>query len=251
MKSSITTPLVSVVIPAYRCSETIQKAIDSVLIQSVPLELIIINDCSPEDLDTVIMPYLVKENVIYLRNDHNMGVAKSRNRGVRKARGNYIAYLDADDYWTDDKLEKQLYVMEEKKCVLCYTARELFDSSGESIGKIIPVREEINYGQLLYHNSINCSSVLILAKVAKEFPMERDDAHEDYLTWLRILKKYKKAYGINEPLLKYRLSAGGKSSNKLKSAKMTYQVYRIMELGRIRSIFYFITYILNGIRKHI
>jgi len=251
MKRSTTTPLVSVVIPAYRCRETIQKAIDSVLMHNVLLEVIIINDCSPEDLDTIVKPYQAMENVIYLKNDDNMGVASSRNRGVLKARGKYIAYLDADDYWTDDKLEKQLYVIEQKKCVLCYTARELVDAYGESTGKVIPVKESLTYKQLLYHNAINCSSVLLLTEAAREFPMERDDVHEDYLTWLRILKKYKKAFGINEPLLKYRLSIGGKSRNKLKSAKMTYGVYRLMGLGMIRSIAYFITYVISGIRKYV
>jgi len=244
-------PLVSVIIPAFRCRQTIQKAIDSVLCQNVSLELIIINDNSPEDLDTVFVRYSDRENISYLKNDSNLGVAESRNRGIQKARGKYIAFLDADDYWDNGKLAKQLYKMKQEKCVLCYTARELINESGESTGKIISVPEKLDYKHLLYHNSINCSSVLLLTKVAREFPMERDDVHEDYLTWLRILKKYKKACGINEPLLKYRLSAEGKSRNKLKSAKMTYGVYRLAGLGRIRAAFYFFTYMMNGIRKYL
>ena len=80
--------------------------------------------------------------------------------------------------------------------------------------------------------------------------MEHDDSHEDYITWLKILKKYGNAVGINKPYLKYRLSEGGKSRNKLKSAKMTYKVYRYSGFGRLKSLLFFASYALNGIWKY-
>lgn len=82
-----------------------------------------------------------------------------------------------------------------------------------------PVREEITYRSLLRHNCINCSSVLVRTQAAREFPMCHEDSHEDYIAWLGILKKYKRAVAVNEPLLKYRLTGSGKSGNKIKSAK--------------------------------
>lgn len=109
--------------------------------------------------------------------------------------------------------------MERTGCVLSCTARELMTPQGELTGRIIPVKEEITYRDLLHHNSINCSSVVLKTEVAKNYPMEHDDSHEDYITWLKILQKYKKACGIREPLLKYRLSNQGKSGNKLQSAR--------------------------------
>lgn len=242
--------LVSVVIPAYNCEKYIDKAIDSVLMQRVSLELIVINDCSTDETEAVIRRYQDNPLVRYVRNEKNLGVAETRNRGVRLARGNYVAFLDSDDWWEPDKLEKQLEMIEREHVVLCSTARALVDSDGKMIGKVIPVKEKIFYRDLLRHNSINCSSVLLLRKVALEFPMEHEDSHEDYITWLRILKKYKVACAVNEPLLKYRLSATGKSGTKWESAKMTFKSYRYMGFGLVKSILCFCSYVLHGLWKY-
>ena len=108
----------------------------------------------------------------------------------------------------------------------------------------------VYYKELLKHNSINCSSVLIQTEVAKEFPMHHEDSHEDYIMWLEILKKYGKACAVNEPLLKYRLSNKGKSGSKLNSAKMTFKVYRYMGFGMIQSLVCFVSYAFNGVWKY-
>jgi teichuronic acid biosynthesis glycosyltransferase TuaG len=121
---------------------------------------------------------------------------------------------------------------------------------GKLTGWVIPVKEKISYGELLKHNSINCSSVLIRAEVAREFPMEHDDSHEDYILWLRVLKKYGYACAVNEPLLKYRLSNTGKSGNKFRSARMTYRVYRHMGFGLVKSCCLFVRYAFHGIKKY-
>ena len=126
----------------------------------------------------------------------------------------------------------------------------LRNPDGSSMNKIIPVTEEITYRTLLCHNCINCSSVLLLKEVALEFPMEHEDSHEDYIMWLRVLKKYKRAAAVNEPLLKYRLTTKGKSGNKLQSAKMTYRVYRYAGFGRIPALFWFCAYAVNGVLKY-
>ena len=97
-----------------------------------------------------------------------------------------------------------------------------------------------------------CSSDLVVAKreALLRFPMEHDDSHEDYITWIKIIKEYGFAVGINRPYLKYRLSEGGKSRNKIKSAHMTYKVYRYAGFGVFRSIIYFIRYAYNGVKKY-
>lgn len=243
-------PLISVIIPAFRCAGTIEQAIDSVLAQNVPLELIVINDCSPDDLDRVIAPYLTDPAVHYVKNAENLGAAQSRNRGVAMARGDYVAFLDADDCWSEGKLRKQLHAIRESGAVLCSTARELMTPEGILTGRVIPVKERITYRELLKHNSINCSSVLIRTEVAREFPMHHEDSHEDYIMWLEVLRKYGFAVGINEPLLKYRLSDTGKSGSKLKSAGMTFQVYRYMGFGWFRSALLFASYAFHGVRKY-
>lgn len=242
--------LVSVVMPAYCCRETIEQAVESVLIQQVPLELIIVDDCSPDGLDQALLPYIQDERVIYVKNPVNQGVAASRNKGIALAKGEYIAFLDSDDWWLPGKLALQLACMKRDGTVLCSTGRQLRSYDGEDKGKYIPVREKITYHYLLTHNSIACSSVLVKKKVIEEFPMEHDECHEDYITWLSILKKYGHASGINEPYLQYRMSRTSKSGNKLKSAKMTFQVYRHMGYGWLKSCLCFCSYAIHGIIKY-
>lgn len=244
-------PLVSVVMPAYRCAGTIRQAIDSALNQQVPVEILVIDDCSDDELEQIVMEaYRDIPEVIYRKNPHNMGAAQSRNRGVEMAKGQYVAFLDADDCWTPGKLKKQLKRMEDSGAVLCATARELMTPEWVSTGKVIPVKERITYRELLKHNSINCSSVLIRTEVTREFPMHHEDSHEDYIMWLEVLQKYDYAVGINEPMLKYRLSNTGKSGSKLHSAKMTFLVYRYMGFGWLRSFWCFCSYAFHGIKKY-
>lgn len=111
-------PQVSVIIPAYKCADTICCAIDSALNQEIPVEVLVINDCSPDNLDAVMEGYREDSRVIYLKNEENLGASGSRNRGVALARGAYVAFLDADDYWMPGKLRKQLEAMDRTGSVL-------------------------------------------------------------------------------------------------------------------------------------
>ncbi len=242
--------MVSVIMPAYNCDKYIGDAIASVLIQSVPLELIVIDDNSGDGTADRIKSFLQDERVIYVRNQRNLGVAESRNKGIEMARGKYIAFLDADDYWTEDKLLKQTALMEEQQAVLSSTGRELMDKEGNLSGKIIGIKERISYKELLKGNVLNTSGVMVLTQVAKRYPMEQEQLHEDYIMWLSILKDYDAAYGIDEPLLKYRVMKGSKSANKLKSAMMTFGVYRHMGLNIVQSVYYFCFYAVRGFLKY-
>lgn len=246
----MTHPLVSVVMPVYNGADFIRQAVDSVFCQEVPLELLVIDDCSTDRTEEVLAPYKNRENFHYIRNPYNKGAAASRNLGVQKAAGKYIAFLDADDWWEKGKLKAQLEVMERTGRALCSTGRELMNPDGTSTGKYIPVGGTVSYRDLLKHNSINCSSVLLKRDAALAYPMGHDDSHEDYLTWLKILKACGPAAGIDRPYLKYRLSQGGKSRNKRKSAAMTYRVYRYMGYSPITSAVFFVSYALHGIWKY-
>ena len=243
-------PLVSVVMPVYNGERYIGKAIESALGQEVPVEVLVIDDCSADGTELAVMKYMDSGKIRYIQNEQNMGAARSRNRGVKEARGKYIAFLDADDWWEEGKLAAQLAALEMTGDVICSTGRDLMNPDGTFTGKYIPVKSRLDYHELLKHNSINCSSVLILREVALEFPMEHDDSHEDYITWLKVVRKYGHATGINRPYLKYRLSQGGKSRNKAKSAIMTYQVYRYVGYGPLRSACFFLSYALHGIWKY-
>lgn len=243
-------PIVSVIIPAYNCSQYIERAIESVLYQEVPLEIIVVDDCSSDGLVNVIEKYMQLDFFVYIRNEINLGVAASRNVGVSKAKGRYIAYLDADDWWKEKKLIKQIKIMETDQYALCYTGRELVREDGTYMGTIIHNNEIIDYNMLLHHNCITCSSVIMPTAIAIEFPMINDEYHEDYINWLKILKKYGHAYGIKEALTVYRQCKNGKSRNRLKSARMTFGVYQVMHIGLLKSFIFMCSHLIHGVKKY-
>lgn len=246
--------LISVIIPAYNAQNYIANAVHSALEQEDigqgELEVIVINDCSPDDIDTAMKPFADDPAVRYMKNDRNLGVAQTRNRGICEARGRYVAFLDADDWWEPDKLNAQIRLLEETGAPLCCSARMLHTEDGTPTGRIIGVPERITYEELLHTNTIPCGSVVMPTQIAREFYMSHAELHEDYILWLQVLKKYRSAVGINEPYLHCRLSAGGKSRNKLRSARMQYGVYRYMGFGRLKSMRYLFSYALNGVRKY-
>lgn len=242
---------ISVVIPVYNGEKTISHALDSVLIQEHVKNILIIDDASSDRTEDIVCRYQKDyANIFYYKNEQNMGAAASRNKGVHLADGEYIAFLDADDYWSEGKLKEQLRRMKETGAVLCSTGRELLKPDGTPTGHVLPIKDKITYKELLKHNSLSCSAVLAKRKVLMEFPMEHEDSHEDYITWLRIVQKYGFATGVNKPYLKYRLSNTSKSGTKLKSAKMTFMAYRYLGLSYPKSILCFISYTLNGIYKY-
>ena len=243
--------LITIVVPVYNVEKYLPHTLESICGQTYTnLQILLIDDGSTDDSLAVCHKWARQDNRIQVYEQENQGVARTRNKGIQLATGKYVMFLDADDWWEPGKLKEQLKRLEETGYVLCSTGRELMKADGSSTGRTIPVKEKITYRELLKHNSINCSSVILRRDVAREFPMEHDDSHEDYITWLKILRKYGCAAGINKPYLKYRLSEGGKSRNKLKSAAMTYNVYRYAGYGRIRSCIFFCSYAVHGIWKY-
>lgn len=253
-------PFITVIIPAYNTEKYIVQAIDSVVRQTYAgkIEMIVVDDCSTDGTAKEVCRYMEllsercanNRQLVFRQNSSNSGVAESRNLGIREASGEYIAFLDADDWWDPEKLEKQMHCIKETSVILCATGRELMGADGISLGKVIGIGERVSYRQLLRTNSIPCSSVVLKTEVAREFYMCHDELHEDYIMWLKVLKKYGSAAGINEPLLKSRMSQGGKSRNKVKSAKMQYGVYRYMGIGRIHSILLMCSYMVHGVMKY-
>lgn len=244
---------ISVVIPVYNNARYIENCIKSVLSQDVDVEIILINDNSTDDLTDILKKLskenlLSKENFVFFNNNRNCGPAASRNKGIEYATGDYIAFLDADDWWEKDKLKKQIKLINEKKALFVYTSRKnLFEDGTE---KILTVKEKINYEELLKGNQITCSSVVLRSDIAKKYLMIKDEIHEDYYMWLRILKDNNIAYGINEPLVNYRVQESSKSGNKLRSAIMTFKTLRLMNEPFFKCCKYFIQYAKAGIKKY-
>lgn len=246
--------LVSVIIPAYNAQDYIEQAVRSVLAQTGlaqdAYEILVIDDCSSDGTAAVLEQFSNHPAVQCLKNEKNLGVAETRNRGIRMARGTYVAFLDADDWWEPDKLAAQLALLEQTHAPLCCTGRTLHAADGAPTGRVIGVPQQITYESLLRTNTIPCGSVVLRTDIARQFYMTHDELHEDYILWLQVLKAYGAAVGIDAPYLHCRLSEGGKSRNKLKSAQMQYGVYRYLGFGVCKSLYYLGCYAFYGVKKY-
>jgi glycosyltransferase involved in cell wall biosynthesis len=244
--------LVSIITPMYNAEKVIEENINSVLKQTYNTwEQIIIDDCSTDKSSLIAKEYSKKySNIRYIRLNVNKGVSKARNIGIKAANGRYIAFLDSDDFWKTKKLEKQLEFMKNNNSIFTFTAYNIIDQKYNQIKKKINVPLEVNYYKLLKGNVIACSTVIIDRNKILDLKMP-DEKHEDFLTWLSILKNNNNALGINEVLTTYRKMEDSISSNKINSAKWTWNIYRNLEnLSFLKSVYYFLNYIIHGIRKH-
>jgi len=244
-------PLISIITPSYNAEDFIQETIESVLSQSYThWEMIIVDDCSSDNTMLIIEKYIKKDSRIkHIRNEENLGVAQSRNNAIKKAKGQYIAFLDADDIWLPKKLEKQLSFMQEKNVLMSYTAYDTIDEQGTYIGSF-SVKNKISYDDLLKTSSIGTLTMMYNAKILGKIYFEIL-GHEDYVLKLHILKKIDYAEGISKVLAKYRIHTKSLSHNKIKVALWQWHIYRKVEkLSLLKSFYYFIHYAYYGFFKY-
>lgn len=248
-----TKPLVSIVVPAYNCSNTIKTTIESVIEQTYRnWELIVIDDCSFDDTYSVLQSISkTEERIVLNKNDFNLGVAETRNKGIDIACGEYIAFLDSDDIWLPQKLEKQMEVMVENSAVLSCTSYSFIDKDDIELPNKVSVPEQINLSLLVKKNIIGCSTVVVKKDIMEKYKMSNEYYSEDYVAWLQILKECKVAYGLTSAYTKYRFMNGTKSSNKIKSGLKLYSVYRkLLKMSRSQSLYRLIAYFFYGVSKY-
>ncbi|MGL4865849.1 MAG: glycosyltransferase family 2 protein [Cetobacterium sp.] len=244
-------PLVSVIMPAYNAERFIKESIESVISQSYKnWELLIINDFSNDLTQLIIKDYCKKDKrVKLLEQEENKGVVKARNRGIKESKGKYIAFLDSDDLWENDKLEIQIKYMQDNEVYMTYTGYSYISENGDFI-KEICVPKSLNYKQALKGNQIGCLTVIIDKSKIGNFEMP-NLKHEDYATWLNILKNNTVAYGILENLAKYRKVNNSLSSNKLKTIGWTWNILKNnQKLNSIVSLYYLLCHIKQALKKH-
>lgn len=135
----------------------------------------------------------------------NLGAARARNLGVNEAKGRYLAYLDADDLWTPDKLEKELAFLKEKQAAFVFTGYEFADENGKGTGKIVRVPATITYKEALKNTTIFTSTVMFdMEQLSKEQLQMPQIKSEDTALWWRILREGYVACGLDQNLVKYR-----------------------------------------------
>lgn len=244
--------LISIIMAAYNAENTIGQAITSVIQQTyTDFELIIINDCSTDRTVDVINEFIKRDTrIILINNSKNMGVSYTRKHGLDEAKGSWIAILDSDDLWLPEKLAKQVEFQKKTNADLLYTGSGFMNVDGKQINWKLNVPEVITYRQLLKQNILSNSSALVRKDLYEKYYVIGDDMHEDFAIWLQILRNGIKAYGINEPLLIYRLDDKSKSGNKLKAAMMNWSTYRYIGLNLLEAAYYEFWYAINGLCKY-
>lgn len=243
---------VSIITASYNSERFIKKTIESVLKQTYKnWEMIIIDDCSSDNTESIVNKYIASDKRIkFYKLEKNSGAAIARNLGINKATGEFIAFLDSDDLWDENKLEKQIEFMKKTKIGFSFTGYRLIKESGELLNKEIMVPEKVDYNSLLKNTIIGCLTVMIDKRIIGEFKMPELRAGQDTATWLSILRKGNIAYGYNEILASYRLVNGSISSNKIKALKRTWNIYRNVEnLSLYKSIYCFLFYSKNAFLK--
>ena len=213
--------LISIIMAAYNAEKTIKAAIDSVLKQTYKnWELLVIDDCSCDKTCRIVEEVSNQDKRISLiKNEVNRGVSYSRQRALESSKGQWIAILDSDDMWASQKLEKQIELQQEQEADLLYTGSTFVDTNGGLIDWYLHAPQIMTYKQLLKQNLISNSSALVKKELYLKFYASGDKMHEDFATWLGILKTGVVAYGVDEPLLIYRLDKSSKSGNKVVAAK--------------------------------
>lgn len=243
---------VSIITPVYNSEKFIRETIVSVLNQTYNnWEMIFIDDCSNDSSESIIKEYLNKDNRFkYIKLKKNSGVANARNIGIREAKGRFIAFLDSDDIWHKNKLETQVNYMINNNVSFCFSAYEVIDENSKIINqKIIPSKQIISYKDILKQNVIGCLTVVIDRNSITDLEMPKI-RHEDFATWIKILKSGQKAYCIDEVLASYRKTQKSLSGNKIKSALWTWYIYRKYEKISVpKSLFYFSNYAIKSLLK--
>lgn len=218
--------MVSIITPSYNCAEFIGETIRSIQSQTYKdWELLITDDCSSDNSREVIQKYADEDTRIRLLClEKNSGAGVARNNSIREAKGRYIAFCDSDDRWYPDKLEKQIRFMQDKDCGLTYTSYDTCDEDGHIIG-FVECLKYLNYARILRDNGVGCLTAMYdTDKVGKNF-MPHIRKRQDWCLWIDIIKRYGKAYGLQEPLALYRVRSGSISSNKVEMLKYNFNVY--------------------------
>lgn len=255
MKDQFIDGVVSVIMPAYNAEKYLAESITSVLNQTyTKIELIIIDDCSTDKTPLLVKDFINKDQRIkMIANLHNSGPGISRNNGIKIARGRYIAFLDSDDIWPSEKLNKQVFLMNNKKSGFSFTQARRFRSSVKDVGILIDIPDFLDYEGLLKNSAIMTSSVVLDRKIIGEISLVNVSKRyiEDYILFYRILKKGFNALGLKHDLLRYRVADNSFSRNKITAALRVWRTYlEVEKLSLRQTIYYFCNYVFRALIKY-
>jgi teichuronic acid biosynthesis glycosyltransferase TuaG len=230
-------PGVSIVTPAYNAAKYIAETVASVQAQThAEWEMIVVDDCSRDDTRAVVRGLAGRDpRVRLVEQAVNGGPARARQAALDAARYSHVAFLDADDLWLPQKLERQLGFMRERGAAFTFTEYRRISDDGARVGKRVRVPDRMTYSRLLGNTAIATSTVLIDRGATGPLAMT-ETYYDDFVLWLGILKRGFVAEGLHEDLMRYRVLAKSVSRNKANSAKHVWRTYRDVErLPLVRS----------------
>ena len=221
--------LVSIIMPSYNTDKFIGQSIESVLNQTYTnWELIIVDDCSTDNTDEIVKKY-TDNRIRYFKNGCNSGAAVSRNKALREARGEYVAFLDSDDLWSNDKLEKQISFMKENNCSFSYTNYERIDEDGNELGILCTGPKVITRRKMYHYCYPGCLTVIYKREELKDLQIADIKKNNDYAIWLKVCKLYS-CYLLEESLAKYRVRKRSVSHDRLsKKLRSHYDLFRLCD----------------------
>ena len=225
--------LISIIVPVYNAGAYIRETISMVAAQTYGnWELLLVDDGSKDDSREKIRESMESGDarIRLIEKQKNEGAARARNTGIEASKGRYVAFLDADDLWMPDKLEKELAFMKEKQAAFVFTAYEFGDEGAKRTGKVVNVPPSLTYFKAHTRTVIFTTTVMLdTEKTGRELIRMPEVKSEDTATWWNILKNGFTAYGLNEVLAVYRRPARSLSSNKLEAIRRIWNLYRKQE----------------------
>jgi teichuronic acid biosynthesis glycosyltransferase TuaG len=249
---------VSIIIPVYHLEKYIKQTMQCVMDQTfTDWELILVEDNSDDRSGELIEEFIkehgIEDKAKLIRQRDDSGAAAARNRGVSESKGRYIAYLDGDDVWAKDKLEKQLAFMKENDAAFSFTGYEFANADAVGTGKVVRVKKEFTYKQALKNTTIFTSTVMFdTEKIPREKLMMPRIKSEDTALWWNILREGVTAYGLDENLVLYRRPGKSLSSNKLEALRRIWNLYRKNEHFNIfKSAYYFVFWAFTAVGRRI
>jgi teichuronic acid biosynthesis glycosyltransferase TuaG len=220
--------LVSIITPSFNSEKFIAETIRSVQNQTYQnWEMIIVDDCSTDKTLSIIEDFIVNDNRIhFFQLDKNSGAGIARETALSKAQGNYIAFLDADDLWKPLKLEKQLQFLKDNSAPFTFSFYDCMDEEGNSLNKRVEAPRNLSYRQLFFCNYVGNLTGIYDRNYFGKIAISSTRKRQDWMMWLTILKKTKKAKPVPESLAIYRIRDNSLSASKFDLLKHNFAVYR-------------------------
>ena len=242
---------ISIITVTKNSANFLEECILSVFNQSYKnYEIILIyDDVNKSELKYVryILQKIKKKKIII--NKKNLGVGMSRNIGIKKAKGKFIAFLDADDLWHKDKIKDQIDFMKKRKINFSFCGYRIIDKNDKFLKKIISPKN-INFQKLLYACDIGLSTVILKSKLLRINKFSSLKTKEDYLLWLILSKKNIKMLGLKKTLVSWRKTDNSLSASAIQKLKDAFSIYnKYLKFNFIKSIYHVIFLSLNFCRK--